>query len=126
MAATAATTFQDPFQNALNAVETLPRESQQQLAKRLLLAAMPEEDRLIVIFHQLPNDTQARMDKLMARNNEGIINPAERNELVLLTEKYEKIMLGNTRALLRAVEPDLFTSTGHLVKKRMEEHRQRV
>lgn len=120
MAATATSSIRDPFQAALNAAEALPPDGRRRLAARLLFATLPEDEFIIVPLRRLSASAQTRLKTLMDRSNEGKLSPPERNELVQLVEQYEYFMLANTRALLQAVRPELFTSAGRLVRRRLK------
>jgi hypothetical protein len=49
---------------------------------------------------QFPASTQERLDRLMERNAEGVIEPAEREELKALVELNERLSILKGRALL--------------------------
>jgi len=52
-------------------------------------------------LHRIDEKTQARLDVLMSRNNEGTITAAERKELALLGDKVERLSLENAKMLSR-------------------------
>ncbi len=72
-----------------------------------------------MLLRRLSPAAQQRMDELLSKNNEGTLSEAERAELTALVEEYERIMLANTEALLRASQPDLFNTDGELVQSRL-------
>jgi hypothetical protein len=50
-------------------------------------------------LHKIDSRTQARLDRLMAKNNEGTITAAEGKELASLGETVERLSLENARML---------------------------
>jgi hypothetical protein len=57
-----------------------------------------------VRLHRIDGKTQARLDALMAKNNEGTITAAERKELAYLGGKVERLSLENAKMLNRHAE----------------------
>ena len=51
-------------------------------------------------LHRLSAKAQARLDTLMARNNEGRLTAAEREEFLVLAEQAHQFSLANARLLL--------------------------
>ncbi len=56
-------------------------------------------------LHKIDERTQARLDVLMAKNNEGKITAAETKELGTLGETIERLSLENARLLARHAGP---------------------
>lgn len=56
-------------------------------------------------LHKIDAATQARLDELMGKNNEGSITVAERKELSTLGEMVERLSLENARLLSRHAGP---------------------
>ena len=56
-------------------------------------------------LHKIDAKTQARLDGLMEKNNEGKITAAERRELATLGETVERLSLENARLLARHAGP---------------------
>ena len=56
-------------------------------------------------LHKIDAKTQARLNDLMGKNNEGTITAAERNELSTLGETVERLSLENARLLSRHAGP---------------------
>ena len=98
----------------------LPPSERRTLAQRLLQeSADPDEELVVVILHRSTPPVQARLDELLTRSNEGALTSEERTELTDLVAEYERTMLANTEALLRASQPGLFDATGRLVPSRL-------
>jgi hypothetical protein len=55
-------------------------------------------------LHRIDEKTQARLDVLMAKNNEGTITVPERKELTLLGDRVEQLSLDNAKMLSRHAE----------------------
>jgi hypothetical protein len=55
-------------------------------------------------LHRLPAAQQRRLDALMARNNEGRLTAAEREELRALVHEAEELALRNARILAKQRE----------------------
>jgi len=55
-------------------------------------------------LHRIDEKTQARLEVLMAKNNEGTIRAAERRELAALGDKVERLSLENAKMLGRHAE----------------------
>ncbi|MEI9894440.1 MAG: hypothetical protein WDN28_11295 [Chthoniobacter sp.] len=51
-------------------------------------------------LHRLDSKTEARLDALMSKNNEGRLTPAERREFGTLADRAHQISLANARTLL--------------------------
>ena len=62
-----------------------------------LLVWQPPKPRL----HRIEESTQARLDTLMSKNNEGTLTRAERKELTALGEQVERLSLENAKTLAR-------------------------
>lgn len=56
-------------------------------------------------LHKIDGKTQARLEVLMGKNNEGTITAAERKELGTLGETMERLSLENARLLARHAGP---------------------
>jgi DNA-binding Xre family transcriptional regulator len=65
-------------------------------------------------FRRLDAKTQARLDVLMSRNNEGQLTAAERKEFVVLAERAHRISLENARTLLAEGQ----RAGGHIAPKK--------
>ena len=72
-----------------------------------------------VDLQRLDVESQARLDWLLDRNNEGCLTPDERKELQRLVTQYENILLQNSEALLRATRPDLVDASGRINRRRL-------
>jgi len=103
---------------ALAAAESLPPNLQRQLAERLLAANAQDERKVTIQLKQLSAAKQERLAELMDKNNEGLITPAEYDELQALVEEVDQIMLANSETLARAVRPELFDEQGKPIKRR--------
>ena len=55
-------------------------------------------------LHRINEKTQARLDALMAKNNEGTITAAERKELTSLGDMVERLSMENAKMLGRHAE----------------------
>jgi len=73
----------------------------------------------VVILHRFAPSTQTRLDELLTKSNEGTLTSEERTELADLVAEYERTMLANTEALLRASRPELFDARGRPVRSRL-------
>ena len=51
-------------------------------------------------LRRLSSKTQARLDTLMSKNNEGQLTAAERKEFVILADQAHRMSLENARTLL--------------------------
>ena len=51
-------------------------------------------------LHQLDGKSQARLDALMTKNNEGLLTAAERKEFDALADRAHKMSMENARTLL--------------------------
>lgn len=56
-------------------------------------------ERPVPKLHKIDAGTQSRLERLMAKNNEGTITAAERKELAALGETVERLSLENARML---------------------------
>jgi hypothetical protein len=90
------------------------------LAERLLQGTVNRPHTVIVPLQQFDTDTQQRFQALMDRNNEDQLTPAERRELDALVQQYERMMVANSEALVRASHPALFDEAGRLAKSRLD------
>jgi hypothetical protein len=113
---------QPTFDDAWAVVTCLPPAERRILARRLLQESSEGGEELItVVLHRFPASTQARLDALMTKSNEGTLASEERDELASLVAEYERLMLANTKTLLQASQPDLFDKNGRLVDARLSQ-----
>jgi len=105
---------------ALTAFEKLSLSTRRRLAERLLERSRPSARTVLVAFEQFDPATEARLQYLMDRSNEGTLGRAERRELDSLVLEHQHMMLANSEALLRVSRPDLFDTQGHLVPARLD------
>lgn len=112
------------LQVALAAAEQLPLEQRRELVEQVLVTTAAEEQ-VAVYLQRLPMATQARFQDLMDKSNEGTLTRAERKELERLVDRANDIMMENSKALARAVRPDLFDEQGEPIKSRMRAALQR-
>jgi hypothetical protein len=101
------------------------------LAKRLLREdAGPQVELVIVPLRHFSRAKSIRLDELLTNSNEGILTAKERRELTNLVDEYERNLIANTQALLRATQPELFSATGKLIASRakhsVRRHRRRI
>lgn len=112
--------LQPTLKDAWAIATSLPPPERQTLAQRLLQgSAGAGEELVVVILHRFAPSTQARLDELLTKNNEGTLTSEERTELANLVAEYERTMLANTQALLRASRPELFDARGRPVRSRL-------
>jgi hypothetical protein len=105
---------------ALAAAQQLPTKLQKQLAERLMKATAPEKNTVAVYLQRLSLSKQARLTKLMDKNNEGRLSQAEQIELQRLGSEVDQMLLTNSQALARALRPELFDEQGKPVKHRFD------
>lgn len=105
---------------AFAAVEQLPVKLRLELAERVMESVKDEEETLFVRFRWLSAKKQARLQKLMDKNNEGDLTSAERSELEQLGKEHDEIVLHNSKALARISHPELFDKKGRPIKRRIE------
>lgn len=103
---------------ALAAAQHLPLKLQRQLAERLIAATAPDKNTTVVYLQRLSPQKQARLAKLMDKNNEGRLSRAEQLELKRLGSEVDQMLLANSCALARALRPELFDERGRPVKSR--------
>ena len=77
------------------------------------------EASISVELQRLDAECQARLDWLLDQNNEGCLTPEERQEFQHLVAQYERMLLQNSAALLRATRPDLVDAPGRLNRARL-------
>lgn len=106
---------------ALAAAEQLPAAQQRQLAEQLLSAVTPEGETLVLHFQRLSAPKQERLQELMDGNNEGTLTRAEQAELKRLVAEADEMMLANSKALARAMRPELFDEKGRPIKRRFQQ-----
>ncbi len=108
------------LEKAWKAVAPLSPPERRALAERLLQETVgTDEEAVVVVLRRLAPTVQARMDELLTKSNEGTLTEAERDELKALVAEYERMLLANSEALLRASRPDLFDASGQLVRSRL-------
>ena len=111
---------QSALRDAWAIATSLPLPERRTLAEQLLQeSAGPGEELVVVVLHRFAPSAQARLDELLTKNNEGKLTSEERSELSELVAEYERTLLANTEALLRASRPGLFDATGRLVPSRV-------
>jgi len=103
---------------ALAAARQLPLKLQRQLAERLIAATTPDENTIVVCLQRLSPQKQARLAKLMDKNNEGRLSQAERLELKRLGAEVDQMLLANSQTLAHALRPELFDKRGRRIKSR--------
>ncbi len=102
---------------ALAAVEQLPIRLQRQLLERLVAASATTEENLVFVYlRRLSAQKQARLAKLMDKNNESRLTSAEHTELKQLGAETDRLLLANSEALARALRPELFDDQGRPLK----------
>jgi hypothetical protein len=106
---------------AMAAAQRLPLKLQRQLVERLIAATTLDENTTVVYLRQLSRQKQARLAKLMDKNNEGRLSRAEQLELKRLGSKVDQMLLTNSHALARALRPELFDERGRLIKGRFRQ-----
>ena len=106
---------------ALAAARQLPLKLQRQLAERLIAATAPDENTIVVYLQRLSPQKQARLAKLMDKNNEGRLSEAEQLELKRLGSEVDRMLLANSHALARALRPELFDERGRPIKSRFRQ-----
>ncbi|NOX62861.1 MAG: hypothetical protein GXP42_13090 [Chloroflexi bacterium] len=110
------------LEKAWSAIAYLSSSERRALAERLLQESNDvNEETTVMLLQRFSPAAQSRMDELLAKSNEGTLTEAERAELTALVEEYERIMLANTKALLRASRPQLFDAEGNLIRARLSE-----
>jgi hypothetical protein len=82
--------------------------------------SVDREQIVVVYLHRFDPKTQVRFNELMDRSNEGTLSLQERVELTGLVAEYERMMLTNSEALLRATQPQLFAPSGRPIKARLK------
>ena len=107
------------FDMILRQARRLPSNERRVLAERLLQPEAPDEQAALVAVHRFGEPTQQRFDELMDRHTDDVLSAAEHAELRGLVERYEKMLLRNTRALLRVTSPELFAASGSPVQRRV-------
>jgi hypothetical protein len=101
-------------------VTSLPSPERRALAEQLLQDSTEGgETSVLVMLRRFGPSTQARLDELFMKSNEGTFTAQERVELTTLVSEYERIMVANTEALLRASRPELFDAAGRLIPSRL-------
>lgn len=105
----------------LAAARQLPPKLQRQLVERLITANLPDENTIVVYFQRLSPQKQARLAKLMDKNNEGWLSRAEQLELKRLGFEVDQMLLANSHALAHALRPELFDKRGRPVKNRFRQ-----
>jgi len=105
----------------LAAARQLPLKLQRQLAERLIAATAPDENTIVVYLQRLSPQKQARLAKLMDKNNEGRLSEAEQLELKRLGSEVDRMLLANSHALARALRPELFDERGRPIKSRFRQ-----
>ena len=106
---------------ALAAVERLPLKLRRQLAERLMAGAPPDENTVVVYLQRLSAQKQARLAKLMDKNNGGRPSQAERAELQRLGFEVDQMLLANSQAVARAMRPELFDERGRPIERRFRQ-----
>ena len=106
---------------ALAAVQQLPLKLQKQLAERLIAVTAADENTIVVYLQQLSPRKQARLAKLMDKNNEGRLSQTEQLELKRLGSEVDQMLLVNSHALARALRPELFNQRGRPIKSRLRQ-----
>ena len=106
---------------ALAAAQQLPPKLQKQLAERLITATLPDKHTTVVYLQRLSPQKQARLQKLMDKNNERQLSQAERLELKQLGSEVDQLLLANSRALAHALRPELFDEQGRPMKQRFRQ-----
>ena len=106
---------------ALAAARQLPPKLQQQLAEQLMKATMPDKRTTVVYLQRLSPQKQARLIKLMDKNNEGPLNQTEQLELRRLGFEVDQMLLVNSHALARSLRPELFDERGRPMKRRFRQ-----
>ena len=91
---------------ALAAARQLSLKLQRQLAEQLIAAATPDENTMVVYLQRLSPQKQARLAKLLDKNNEGRLSQAEQSELKRLGAEVDQMLLANSQALARALRPE--------------------
>ena len=109
------------LQVALAAARQLPPKLQQQLAEQLMKATMPDKRTTVVYLQRLSPQKQARLVKLLDKNNEGRLSRAEQLELQRLGSEVDQMLLANSHALARALRPELFDERGRPMKNRFRQ-----
>jgi len=103
---------------ALAAAQQLPTKLQQQLAEQLLRKLTPNKNTVIVSLRRLSQQKQVRLARLMDKHNDGRLSPAEQKELQRLGGEVDQLLLANSRALARALRPELFNEQGKPLQPR--------
>ncbi|MGH7202168.1 MAG: hypothetical protein ACREJB_16305 [Planctomycetaceae bacterium] len=103
------------YEQIINAARQLPEDQRRQLAGELQRLPTREEaleasDRLGGQF-RLPAAKQKRMSTLLAKGNEGTLNPEESRELDRLIEEYETRRLEFVRAIAGSASPPDHTAS---------------
>jgi len=106
---------------ALAAARQLSLKLQRQLAEQLIAAATPDENTMVVYLQRLSPQKQARLAKLLDKNNEGRLSQAEQSELKRLGAEVDQMLLANSQALARALRPELFDERGRPIKSRFRQ-----
>ena len=101
-------------------VTALPSPERRVLVEKLLQESTEAgEAAVVVVLRRFDHGLQARLDELFTKSNEGTLTVQERAELTTLVDDYERIMLTNTEALLRAGQPQFFDAAGRVVRSRL-------
>ena len=109
------------YQTILKQARRLAPRVRLRLAETLLRPTNGDEQVVLISMRRLQPEAQARFLELMDRHNAGDLGPKERAELQKLEARYEDLMLFNTETLLTAGHPELFTSSGRLRLKDLEQ-----
>jgi hypothetical protein len=98
----------------LAAARQLSPKLQKELAEQLIRTTTPDESTVVVCLQRLSPQKQARLTRLMDKNDEGRLTQAEREELRELGVQVDQLLLANSQTLARAMRPDLFNERGNL------------
>lgn len=103
------------------AVEQLPQRQQRELTKRLIATTVLNENTTVLFLQRLSSQKQARLAKLMDKNNNNRLNRTERLELQRLASDVDQMLLANSHALAQALRPELFDTLGRPNKSRFRQ-----
>ncbi len=103
------------------AAEQLPLKLQRQLVQRLVAVTARDGRTTVVYLRQLSPQRRQRLAKLMDKNNEGQLSQVERSELKRLGAEVEHTLVANSRALARALRPELFDEQGWPIHHRFRQ-----
>jgi hypothetical protein len=106
------------LKEAMAAIERLSVRQQRELTAHLLKQAASDERTFILCLKRLSRQKQERLAALMERNNEGILDKREREELRHLKDEVDRLVLENSIALVHALRPEMPRKANPLTKGR--------